>query len=320
MGTGVAEETQPVIQETTNGVHPAISSDPTVTDTDVRPQYLWPKTRSLLQDAFSEFMGTFILVLLGDGSIAQVVLSKNTKGDWQSICWGWGLGLMFGAYTATKSGGHLNPAVTLSMCVFRGFSWRKFPIYMCAQILGAMAAALVVYGNYKSAIDQYEGYGIRTVGLNTSTAGIFATYPQPFMTRTGMFFSEFIGSSILMFLIFAVVDNAAQYLVPLCLFFVLFAVGACFGWETGFAVNLARDFGPRLVTYALGYGNGVWNAGPYYFWVPMVAPFFGCLFGGFLYDVFLYTGESPINKPFMGVTRPKEAWRNAAQKEKVSKA
>ena len=210
---------------------------------------------------------------------------------------------MIGVYVAKKSGGHLNPAVTLSNCVFRGFPWRKFPVYFIAQLLGAMAGAFVVYFNYRLAIDNFEGSvslfscngsptfmfwhvlecntlgsvvglmppfsgsGIRTVGGNTSSAGVFCTYPAPFMTRGGMFISEFVASSILMFSIFAFVDAGAGDLLPLCLFFLIFGIGACFGWQTGYAINLARDFGPRLVSYILGYGSDVWSAGGYYFWV-----------------------------------------------------
>jgi aquaglyceroporin related protein len=137
---------------------------------------------------------------------------------------------MLGVYCSGISGAHLNPAVTLANCVFRKFPWRKFPIYMLAQILGAMTAAAVVYGNYKSAIDVFEGgAGIRTVGLETSTAGIFCTYPAPFMTKTGQFFSEFIASTLLMFLIYALKDDGnigAGNLTPLGLFFIIFGIGA----------------------------------------------------------------------------------------------
>jgi aquaglyceroporin related protein len=235
------------------------------------PDLLWSRIRRTLREPFSEFFGVFILILFGDGVVAQVVLSKGTKGSYQSISWGWGLGVMLGVYTGGISGAHLNPAVTFANCVFRKFPWRKFPKYLIAQTLGAMCAAGVVYANYKSAIDVFEGGpDIRTVGLNTSTAGIFCTYPASFMTRTGMFFSEFIASTILMFCIYALKDDGnlgAGNLTPLGLFFVIFGIGACFGWETGYAINLARDFGPRLMSYFLGYGHGVWSAGGYYFWV-----------------------------------------------------
>jgi aquaglyceroporin related protein, other eukaryote len=241
---------------------------------------------------------------------------------------------MLGVYTGGISGAHLNPAVTLANCVYRKFPWKKFPSYMFAQTLGAFVASGIVYANYKSAIDVYEGGpDIRTVPgySSTATAGIFCTYPASFMTRTGQFFSEFIASTILMFCIYALKDDAnigAGNLTPLCLFFVIFGIGACFGWETGYAINFARDFGPRLMSYFLGYGHEVWAAGDYYFWVscltfgadlhhvgyrtltiismlqiPMISPFFGCLFGGFLYDMFLYTGESPINTPWIGLKR-----------------
>lgn len=89
------------------------------------------------------------------------------------------------------------------------------------------------------------------------------------MTRTGMFFSEFIGSTILMFSIYSFIESGAGDLLPFCLLFLIFGIGATFGWETGYAINLARDFGPRLVSYMLGYGSGVWSAGGYYFWVSL---------------------------------------------------
>jgi len=221
-----------------------------------------------------------------------------------------------GVYVGGVSGAHLNPAVTLANCVFRKHPWKKFFPYAIAQVLGCSCASLVVYANYKSAIDVFEGgAGIRTVpGYSaTATAGIFCTYPAAFLTKTGQFFSEIVASTILMICIYALQDNGnigAGNLTPLALFFVIFGIGACFGWETGYAINLARDFGPRLMSYFVGYGSNVWKAGNYYFWVPMVAPFFGTCLGGFLYDLLLFTGESPINEEWMGfkkILRPKKA-------------
>merc|ERR1711939_263137 len=285
-----------------------------------QPDLRWSRFRHYMREPFSEFFGVFILILFGDGVVAQVILSNFERGDYQSISWGWGLGVMLGVYASGISGAHINPAVTFANCIFRRFPWRKFPVYMLAQTLGAMCAAAVVYGNYKSAIDTYEGgAGIRTVPgySDHASAGIFCTYPAPFMTRTGMFFSEFIASTILMFMIYALKDDGnlgAGPLVPLGLFFVIFGIGACFGWETGYAINFARDFGPRLVSYMIGYGPEVWRAGGYYFWIPMVAPFCGCSFGGWLYDMFLYTGESPINTEAAGLARllklNKATWSN----------
>ena len=105
--------------------------------------------------------------------------------------------------------------------------------------------------------------------------GVFCTYPQAFLTKTNQFFSEFITATILMFVIFALKDESnrgamgktgAGPFFPLALFFLIFGLGACFGFETGYAINLARDFGPRLMSYAVGYGHEVWSAGDYYFW------------------------------------------------------
>lgn len=155
---------------------------------------------------------------------------------------------MLGVYTSGISGAHINPAVTFANCVYRKFPWRKFPVYMLAQVLGAMCASGVVYANYKSAIDVFEGGpNIRTVPgySETASAGIFCTYPAEFMTKTGQFFSEFIASTILMFLIYALKDDAnlgAGNLVPLGLFFVIFGIGACFGWEVSSVGGSSRVY------------------------------------------------------------------------------
>lgn len=166
---------------------------------------------------------------------------------------------MLGAFVAKKSGGHLNPAVTLAHCVYRRFPWPKFPVYAAAQLLGCSLGAVVVYLNYVAAIDAYEGgVGLRTVdNVASSTAGVFATYPVPFLSAKGQFFSEFLSSAILMFCLFALVDAGVGNMLPIFLVFLVFAIGASFGWETGYALSLARDFGPRLVTFFLGYGPAV---------------------------------------------------------------
>ncbi|CAL8578236.1 glycerol channel [Xanthoria parietina] len=285
-------------------------------------ELLWSRIRLAMREPFAEFFGTFIMVLFGDGSVAQVLLSAgleaapggNGFGEYQSISWGWGLGVMLGIYVAGDSGGFLNPAITFCFCLYRKLPWRRFPIYLTAQFLGGFCAAGVIYANYVSAINSFEGAGLRTVPPSpTATAGIFCTYPQAFLTKTNQFFSEFITATLLMFVIFALKDESnrgamgktgAGPFFPLALFFLIFGLGACFGYETGYAINLARDFGPRLMSYAVGYGPEVWSAGDYYFWVPVVASFLGCTFGGFLYDVFIYTGpESPINTPWLGLKR-----------------
>ena len=190
----------------------------------------------------------------------------------------------------------MNPAITFCFCLYRGLPWRRFPIYFLAQFLGGFVAAGVVYANYITAIDNYEGHNVRTVPPSKTATGetaiifnscrepawlmfheggVFCTYPQAFLTKTSQFFSEFITATILMFVIFALKDESnrgamgktgAGPFFPLALFFLIFGLGACFGFETGYAINLARDFGPRLMSYAVGYGHEVWSAGGYYFW------------------------------------------------------
>ncbi|KAG9855051.1 aquaporin, partial [Aureobasidium melanogenum] len=277
----------------------------------------WSKVRLALREPFAEFFGVMILVLFGDGSVAQVLLGAGDKtapggdgyGSYQSISWGWAIGVMLGVYVAGDSGAYLNPAITFTNCLLRKLPWRRFPVYFLAQFLGGLVAAGIIYANYVNDINAFEGHGIRTVPPSpTATAGIFCTYPKAYMTKASMFFSEFITSTILMFVIFALKDDTNNGVssgggnwFPLALFFLIFGLGACFGVETGYAINLARDFGPRLMSYALGYGHEVWSAGGYYFWIPMVAPFCGCAFGGILYDAFIYTGPSPLNTEWLGL-------------------
>ena len=217
-----------------------------------------------------EFVGTvlFLWFALSGAQVANSVPSSagltvaqtgSNPQQLQYIALSFGFSLAVNAWVFFRiSGGLFNPAVTFANCVFRKFPWKKFPGYALAQILGAMCASGIVYANYKSAIDVFEGgVGIRTVpGYSANaSAGIFCTYPAEFLTKTGQFFSEFIASALLMFMIYALKDDGnigAGPLTPLGLFFVIFGIGACFGWETGYAINLARDFGPRLMSYFLG--------------------------------------------------------------------
>lgn len=226
----------------------------------------WPTFRLIFREPLAEFFGTFVLVLFGNGSVAQVLLSGRQAsapggdgyGSYQSINWGWGVGIFFGIYIAGDSGGFLNPAVTLGFCLFRGLPWRRFPIYFLAQFLGGFVASGVVYANYINAIDQFEGHGIRTVAPSpTATASIFCTYPQPFLSKTSQFFSEFIASAILMFAVFALKDDSnpgamgktgAGALFPLGLFFLIFGLGISFGY-----VDHIKTMQSIAYTLQLGY-------------------------------------------------------------------
>jgi aquaglyceroporin related protein len=221
---------------------------PIIDDHHVHQHLTWSSVRTVLREPFAEFFGVFVMVLFGDGSVAQVLLSAGEKsapgmnafGSYQSINWCWGLGVMLGIYVAGDSGAFLNPAITFSFCLFRKLPWRRFPIYFLAQFLGGFCAAGVVYANYVNAINEYEGHEIRTVPpSSTATAGIFCTYPQAFLTKASMFFSEFIASTILIFVIFALKDDSnpgamgksgAGPFFPLALLFLIFGLGAGFGY------------------------------------------------------------------------------------------
>ncbi|KAK4235218.1 aquaporin [Achaetomium macrosporum] len=292
----------------------------------------WSRVRVALREPFSEFFGVVTMMVLGNASVAQVLLSAGRKdapggegyGTYQSINWGWGVGVMLGLYVAGDSGAYLNPAITFSNCLFRQLPWRRFPSYVVAQLLGAFVGSGIVYANYINAIDQYEGKGIRTVPPNEkATATIFCTFPQPFVTKASQFFSEFIASAILVLVVFALRDPGNNGIekdgkwFPLMMMFLIFALGTGWGWNTGYAINPARDLGPRILATFLGYGSEMWTAGEYYFWIPIVAPFCGCVFGGLLYDVFIYTGASPINTPWLGlkhIFRPGYGWSVARER------
>jgi aquaglyceroporin related protein len=123
---------------------------------------------------------------------------------------------MLGIYVAGDSGAYLNPAITFANCLFRQLPWRRFPVYFVAQILGGFVGSGIVYANYISAIDYFEG-GLRTVPpAPKATAAIFCTYPQPFLTKASQFFSEFIASALLMFVIFALKDPSNNGVPKVC--------------------------------------------------------------------------------------------------------
>jgi len=267
----------------------------------------WARYREYIRAPFAEFLGVAILVLFGDGVICQVALSANTgvaptpRGEYLSICFGFAVGIAMAVWVSGGiSGGHVNPAVTLAFATFRGFPWRKVPVYIFAQLMGGLVGAALVYANYFHAIDVFEGgRGIRTM----KTAGLFSTYALDYMTNVSAFFSEFLASAILMTAIFAMCDHSNMSpphgLAPLYLFILILGIAACFGMETGFAINPARDLGPRLLTAMVGYGKTVFTfRNQYWLWCPVIAPFLGCLAGGALYDAFLYRGKDSIfNRP-----------------------
>jgi MIP family channel proteins len=247
--------------------------------------------RSLIRELAAECLGTFLLIAFGVGSVAQMVLSHHTLGTTLSVNISWGLAVTLGAYaSAGVSGAHLNPAVSLAFAVFRDFPLRKVVPYAIAQTLGAFLASAVVFLTYREALTAFDG-GIRAVTGETATAGIWATYPQAYLSIAGGFVDQVVGTALLLMGLFALVDarNAKipPYLVPLFAGLLVVVIGATFGMNSGYAINPARDFGPRLFTALAGWGGEVFRAGNGWWWVPLVATPIGALVGGFLYDLFI---------------------------------
>lgn len=242
------------------------------------------------RELLAEFLGTFVLMTFGVGVVAQFVLSGSAAGSQLAINIVWGLAVTMGCYVAGGvSGAHLNPAVTLALAVHRGFPWRKVVPYTVAQLAGAFAASALVYATYIEALNAYDG-GTRIVTGTHATAGIWATYPQPFLsTFPGGFIDQVVGTALLVAVIFALTDkrNAppAAGQGPVLVGLLVVAIGAAFGFNSGYAINPARDFGPRLFTAVAGWGGEVFRAGHSWWWVPVVAPPIGAVLGGLLYDV-----------------------------------
>ena len=250
------------------------------------------------REAAAEFLGTFILIMFGVGVVAQTVLSRGANGSFLAINIGWGLAVMLGVYAAGGvSGAHLNPAVTLALAVTRGFSWSKVVPYTMAQMAGAFVASAVVFVTYYDAFNAYDS-GVRQVAGDQGTAGIFATYPQPFLSVMGGFIDQVVGTALLMAGVLAVTDqrnNAAPgWLTPVLVGGIVIAVGVAFGFNAGYAINPARDFGPRLFTAVAGWGGGVFTAGSGWWWVPIVAPCVGAIVGALAYDALVAKHHPPL--------------------------
>jgi len=242
------------------------------------------------REVAAEFLGTFVLIAFGTGVVAQKVLSGDTAGSPLGIHLAWGLAVMMGIYaSAGVSGAHLNPAVTVALAAFRGFPWSKLPAYVAAQVVGAFAGAALTFVTYREAFDHFDG-GVRSVGGATATAGIFSTYPQPYLSLGGGFLDQVVGTALLMLGIFAISDrkNAGPAAGgPVLVGGLVAVIGMSFGLNAGYAINPARDFGPRLFTALAGWGGEVFTAGGGWWWVPIVAPCLGALLGGFVYDLLI---------------------------------
>lgn len=244
---------------------------------------------NLIREMMAEFLGVLVLVVIGNGSIAQSLLSRQTAGETISINFAYGLGVTMAIYIAGNvSGAHVNPAVSIAFTIMGRLSILKLPFYILAQLLGGFVSGAVVYSTYYDAINAFDG-GMRVVEGVNQTAGIFATYPQEFLSISNGFWDQVIGTALLVGVLLAITDDSkiVHGLVPLMVGLLVVAIGLSYGFNCGYAINPARDFGPRLFTYAVGYGSKVFTApnNMCWWWVPIVGPITGALFGAFLYKV-----------------------------------
>jgi glycerol uptake facilitator protein len=253
---------------------------------------------SYVGELVSEFLGTMILILFGVGVVAQVVTAPDgSLGDHDSIAWGWGIGVILGVYVAGRlSGGHINPAVTIAFAAFAGFPWRKVLPYCIAQTLGAFVAAIVVRFVYADRIFMVDPE--HTI----DSQGIFSTLPGNGIDGVGIptaFFDQIVGTAILVFVVFALITAANNpplaNLAPVVIGLLVVGIGMAWGANAGYAINPARDFGPRFASWITGYETAMFDQnGNLYFWLPIVAPIIGGLIGGamwrFLVQPYLPSG------------------------------
>jgi glycerol uptake facilitator protein len=271
----------------------------------------------LYGELLSEFLGTFVLIAFGDGVVAVTVAGLPgsgrtatpttnliSAGDWLLITWGWAMAVAFGVWVAGGvSGAHINPAVTLAFAVRRKFAWVKVLPYWGAQIFGAFVGAALVWLVYVNAINQFNlvSRTPKSSGQALGTFSIFATFPAGYFRGGygGPLIDQIVGTAFLLIFVVALIDlrNTAvgSNLAPLAIGLAVAAVGMSYGPNAGYAINPARDFGPRLLAYFGGWGQ-VAMPGTYhsvglnftgYFWIPIVGPLIGGVIGVVIYDLFI---------------------------------
>ncbi|MBA3781492.1 MAG: MIP family channel protein [Nocardioides sp.] len=262
----------------------------------------------LVGELCAEFAGTMIIILFGTGVVAQVVTSsEGSLGDHDSIAWAWGLGVTLGVYTAARlSGAHLNPAVTVALAAFKGFSWRKVLPYAAAQTLGAFIGALIVRATYADLIATVDP------DHTIATQGIFSTLPGNGGDGVGIptaFLDQVVGTAILVFVIFALTtawnNPPMANLGPVVVGLLVVGIGMAFGANAGYAINPARDFGPRIASLMTGYGGAMSDQnGDLYFWLPIVAPIIGGLVGGGLFKFLIENHLTEEESEDVAVSEP----------------
>lgn len=245
---------------------------------------------NLWGECLSEFIGSWILIFIGCGAVASMVLNKVNISQYE-IGIIWGLAVTIAIYvTGAVSGTHINPAVTIALMIHRDFPKRKVIPYIISQVLGCFAGAATVYLLFNKLFLSFESLNniSRSSTNGLVTAGIFSTYPNSLLNSFDAFLVEGFITMLLVVVILAVTDeiNSGKpmaNLAPVFIGITIAIIGASFGTLTGFAMNPSRDFGPKLFAVLAGWGTNA--LGPnMYFWVPIVAPIVGGILAGFVYD------------------------------------
>jgi glycerol uptake facilitator protein len=242
-------------------------------------------------ELISEAVAMFIIIVFGDSVAAMYSLyvpSPYQQAYW-GVCIAWGLAVTIAIYTTgSVSGCHGNPAVTLALAVYRKFLWRKVIPYCVAQVVGAFLGATVVYVLFSPVIDLFN----RTNHLTRASggaAGVFFTHPGLAVTAMHAFNDEVILTAFLIFGIFAITEQYNE-MAPganfgaLMIGFLVALIGASMGYLEAWAINPARDFGPRLFCFFTGWGPSAFPSQDNYWWIPIVAPLIGALVGGGAYQ------------------------------------
>ncbi|WP_263249848.1 MIP/aquaporin family protein [Saccharopolyspora rosea] len=258
-------------------------------------------------EMLAEFLGTFVLILFGCGSVALALAGLPGSGrqdtsfgpaNWLIVAFGWGFAVVFGVYVAGGvTGAHINPAVTLAQAARGKFpAWKILP-YWFAQLVGAFVGAALVYAVYSWAIDAYNVKAGTPRPDSLNSFAIFATFPAQYFGSSwwGPLLDQIVGTGLLVLLICALTDNRnlapAANVGPFMIGMVVTVIGMTFGVNAGYAINPARDFGPRLWTYIAGWdhialpGTYQWFAN--FFWIPIVGPLVGGVLGAWIYDLLI---------------------------------
>ncbi|MGL4686921.1 MAG: MIP/aquaporin family protein [Commensalibacter sp.] len=251
-------------------------------------------SKKFIGELISEAIAVAIIIFIGCSAAAMLLLydpSPYQHAYW-GVCMAWGLSVTFAIYaTGSISGTHANPAVTLALALYRNFSWKKLPAYWVAQIFGGFVGAFLVYVMYYSVIDHFNLTHHITRALGGG-GGVFFTSPGLTITPIHAFYNETLLTAFLVFCIFAITEvyntaapqaNSGAFMIGLS----VAAIGASAGYLEGWAINPARDFGPRLFTYIAGWGASSFPGNPVYWWVPILGPLCGGIVGGGAYQLLI---------------------------------